>query len=186
MEIRPVTPVDLENLREIDGTVESLDYLHMEQTGEGLNIGWRVEQRPLRQKLIEANTLPDEVAFAVKQISTGADEGFAIMAEHEGLPVGLMIALPRYDTRTMELTDLRIDNEHRREGLATAMIYQAIQRAREMELRAVMAQTRTNNFPANQFLLKSAFDLSGVDTKRHSNHDVVKEAVTLIWYAALD
>jgi hypothetical protein len=66
------------------------------------------------------------------------------------------------------------------------MIYQAIQRAREMEFRAVMAQTRTNNFPANQFLLKSSFDLSGVDTKRHSNHDVVKEAATLIWYASLD
>jgi RimJ/RimL family protein N-acetyltransferase len=186
MEIRPVTPADLDNLREIDGTVESLDYLHMEQTGEGLSIGWRLEKRPLRQKLIEANAMPDEVAFSVKQIATGADEGLALLAEHEDLPVALMIALPRYDARTMEMIDLRIDYEHRREGLATAMIYQAIQRAREMEFRAVMAQTRTNNFPANQFLLKSSFDLSGVDTKRHSNHDVVKEAATLIWYASLD
>jgi hypothetical protein len=109
MEIRPVTPADLDNLREIDGTVESLDYLHMEQTGEGLSIGWRLEKRPLRQKLIEANAMPDEVAFSVKQIATGADEGLALLAEHEDLPVALMIALPRYDARTMEMIDLRID-----------------------------------------------------------------------------
>ena len=40
--------------------------------------------------------------------------------------------------------------------------------------------------PASQFLIKSAFDLAGIDTRRHSNHDMVKEAATLIWYAALD
>ena len=70
--------------------------------------------------------------------------------------------------------------------LATAMIYQAIGKARESELRAVLAHTRTNNFPASRFLIKSGFDLSGLDTRRHSNHDVVKEVATLIWYASLD
>ena len=29
-------------------------------------------------------------------------------------------------------------------------------------------------------------DLAGVDTRRWSNHDLVKETVTLLWYAALD
>ena len=58
--------------------------------------------------------------------------------------------------------------------------------AREMELRAVSAETLTNNVPAGQLLAKCGFELSGVDTRRHSNHDVVKEAATLFWYAALD
>ena len=186
MQIRPVVPADLDALREIDGTVESADYLHLEQSGEGMSIGWKLEKRALRQKLVESNPLSDETHFAVKQIATGADEGLALFAEHENLPVGLMIAQPRYDQRTLEVIDLRIDYDHRRQGLATAMIYQAINFARERELRAVMVQTRTNNFPASQFLLKSSFDLSGIDTKRHSNHDIVKEAATLIWYAALD
>src|SRR5256885_13510511 len=186
MQIRPVIPADLDGLREIDGTVESADYLHLEQSGEGMSIGWKLEKRPLREKLIESNPLSDETHFAAKQIATGADEGLALLAEHEELPVGLMIAQPRYDQRTLEVVDLRIDYEHRRQGLATAIIYQAINLARERELRAVMVQTRTNNFPASQFLVKSAFDLAGLDTRRHSNHDVVKEAATLIWYAALD
>jgi hypothetical protein len=53
-------------------------------------------------------------------------------------------------------------------------------------MRAVAADVRANNIPANQLFLKCAFDLSGIDTRRHSNHDVVKESATLIWYAALD
>jgi hypothetical protein len=67
-----------------------------------------------------------------------------------------------------------------------ALIYRAINRARDLELRAVFAEVPANNFPANQLLLKCSFELAGVDTRRHSNHDVVKESATLLWYAALD
>jgi len=186
MEIRPATSADLDALREIDGTVESTDYLHLDQTGEGFSTGWRLDRRKLREKLIESNPLTDETHFIVKQIATGADEGLALVAEHENAPVGLLLAQARYDTRTMELIDLRIDYDQRRQGLATAMVFQVVAAARDLELRAVMARTRTNNFPANQFLLKSAFDLAGIDTRRNSNHDVVKEVATLIWYASLD
>ncbi len=35
-------------------------------------------------------------------------------------------------------------------------------------------------------LAKSGFELAGVDDHRNSNHDLVKEAVTLFWYAPLD
>src|SRR5438094_683497 len=134
-------------------------------------IGWRSASFIVLSQN-DSKSLSDETHFAAKQIATGADEGLALLAEHEERPVGLMIAQPRYDQRTLEVVDLRIDYEHRRQGLATAMIYQAINLARERELRAVMVQTRTNNFPASQFLVKSAFDVCGIDTRRHSNHDM--------------
>jgi hypothetical protein len=35
-------------------------------------------------------------------------------------------------------------------------------------------------------LHKLAFEIAGVDTHRHSNHDMVKEAATIFWYAAMD
>ena len=186
MEIRPLRPQDLEALSEIDATVDSTEYLHLEQSGEGLSVAWKLEKRPLRQKQIQPNPIDEQNAFALKQIATGADEGFALLAEHEGAPVALLLARPDYPGNTLHLLDLRVDYDHRREGLATAMIYQAINHAREAQFRAVTADVRANNVPANQLLLKCAFDLSGIDTKRHSNHDVVKEAATLIWYAALD
>jgi ribosomal protein S18 acetylase RimI-like enzyme len=186
MQIRPATTADLDALPDIDGTVESSRYLHLEQAGEGLAASWRLEERPLRQKLIDPNRLGDEAAFLLKQIVTGADEGMVLVAEHDDAPVALLVAHLRPERKTLHLVDLRIDYEQRREGIATAMVYQVIAAAREMELRAVSAETRTNNIPGNQLLAKCGFELSGVDTRRESNHDVVKEAATLFWYATLD
>jgi ribosomal protein S18 acetylase RimI-like enzyme len=186
MQIRPAAAADLEQIADIDGTIESGDYLHVEAGGEGLAIAWRLEQRPLRSKLIESNAMNDEMSFALKQIVNGADEGIALVAEHESHPVALALARPRHDLGTMHLTDLRVDYDLRRQGVATVLVYQIIQQARDAELRAVSAQSRTNNLPAAKLLQKLAFQLTGIDTHRQSNHDLVKESATLFWYAALD
>jgi hypothetical protein len=50
----------------------------------------------------------------------------------------------------------------------------------------VAAETTTDNWPAAMLLTKCGFDLAGLDERRRTNHDLVKEAVTLFWYAALD
>jgi RimJ/RimL family protein N-acetyltransferase len=186
MEIRPATSRDLDFLADIDGTVESARYLHLEQTGEGLAAGWRLEERPLREKLIDANRLGEEAIFVAKQIVSGADEGMVLVAEHEDAIVALLVAQQQPERQTYHIHDIRTDYDLRREGIATAMIFQLIAAARELGLRAVSAETATNNLPAGQLLVKCGFDLAGVDTKRHSNHDVVKELATLIWYAGLD
>ena len=46
--------------------------------------------------------------------------------------------------------------------------------------------THPTTLPAARLLIKCGFELAGVDTQRHSNHDLVKEVASLIWYAALD
>ena len=186
MQIRPGTAKDLDLLPDIDGTVESTRYLHLEQAGEGLAASWRLDERPLRQKLIDPNRLEDETTFLLKQIVTGADEGLVLVAEHEDAAAAVLVAHVRPERQTLHLVDLRVDYEQRRQGIATAMLYQLIASARERELRAVSAETRTNNLVAGQLLAKCGFELSGVDTRRHSNHDVVKESATLFWYATLD
>ena len=140
----------------------------------------------VREKVIEPNPLDEDRHFALRQIASGADEGFAIVAEHAGQIVALAAAQPDFDHRTLRVLDLRVDHDFRRQGLGTVMMYQIIDDARRRELRAVSAETRTNNFPANQFFQKLAFELAGVDTQRHTNHDFVKESATLFWYAALD
>jgi ribosomal protein S18 acetylase RimI-like enzyme len=186
MELRAATPADVDGLMEIDATIESTQYLHLEQSGEGLAPAFRLEPRPLREKLIMSNPVEEEHYFLFRQIVTGADEGIALVMEHEQALVASILARVDHGQRVLRVLDLRVDYEHRRQGLGTAMIFNMVQQARELELRAVAAETRTNNFPANQFLLKSSFDIAGVDTRRHSNHDIVKEIATLFWYAALD
>ena len=186
MQIRPVSATDLQAIAEIDGTVESARYLHLERSGEGLAAAWRLEERPARQKLIEPNRLSDESSFLLKQIATGADEGLALLIEHDDAPVALLLARPDPPAGTMRLIDLRVDYDYRRQGMGTALVFSLIQHARERSLRAVAAETLTNNQPAGGLLAKCGFDLAGIDTRRWSNHDLVKEAVTLLWYAALD
>ena len=186
MEIRSVRPVDIDRLIDIDGTIESSDYLHVDRSGEGVLLAWRLEQRPLREKRMDRNQPTDESQFLLRQVAAGAEEGMALLAEHDRVNVALLVARQEPEFRTMRVIDLRVDFEHRREGLASAMVYQAITEAKSRGLRAVAAETRTDNFPAANFLLKCGFDLAGLDARRHSNHDLVKEAVTLFWYAALD
>jgi RimJ/RimL family protein N-acetyltransferase len=187
MQIRPLTPDDLRFLADIDATIESTQYLHLEKTGEAMTLGLRVELRPLREKQITPNPLDDELALAFRQIATGADEGIGLVAEHDGQIVAAAVAIVNPAHGTLQLLDMRVDCDFRRQGLGTALIYQIIAKGRETEgIRAVSAETRTNNFPANQFLLKSGFDLSGVDLRRHSNHDMVKESATLFWYAQIE
>jgi RimJ/RimL family protein N-acetyltransferase len=186
MQIRAGQLGDLERLIDLDGTIESGEYLHLERGGEGLAVRWRLEERQLREKLVDTNAVDDDRRFALKQVLGGVEEGTVLVAEHGDQLVGLAVARHDPEKQTLILVDLRVDYDFRREGLGTAMLYQLISGAREAGLRAVMATTLTNNIAAARFLAKAGFDLGGVDTHFATNHDLVKEAVTLFWYAALD
>jgi RimJ/RimL family protein N-acetyltransferase len=186
MQIRPATPADALLLGDIDGTIESTRYLHLGRSGDDLTPAWQIEERPLREKLISANPLDDDASFVLRQITAGSEEGLALVAEHENLIVASLIAQPRANTGTLRLIDVRVDYDQRRQGLGFTLLCQAIQHARQLQLRAVSARTLTHNVPAAHFLLKLGFQLTGLDTPRQSNHDLVKESVTLFWHAALD
>jgi GNAT superfamily N-acetyltransferase len=186
MQIRPATSEDLSAVRDIDGTVESPSYLHLERGGEGLAVSWKLEERKAREKLIEANAIDDDAYFSLKQIVGGVEEGLALAIELNDQPVALLVARKEAEAGTLRVIDLRVDYDYRRQGLGTALVYQAIGWAREAGLRAMAVHTLTNNLPAAALFQKCGFELSGVDTRKHSNHDLVKEAATLFWYVPLD
>jgi ribosomal protein S18 acetylase RimI-like enzyme len=150
-----------------------------------LNVHWKIEDRPLRERLIAQTPMDDERQFAYRQIVTGIDDGLCLVAEHDDQIVAAMLTRPNVVRDVLEVIDLRVDFDHRREGLATAMLYRAVQTGRELNLRAVSAESLANNDPANRLLAKLGFSISGLDALRNSNHDLVKEAVTLLWYMAL-
>jgi ribosomal protein S18 acetylase RimI-like enzyme len=184
--MRIAKAADLDAIREIDGVVQSTQYLHVEHSGEGMNLSVRIELRDRREKLIQANPLSDELTFAWRQMTSGADEGTALVMEHDGQVAAALIALPRPETGVLQLLDLRVDWDFRRQGLGQSLIYRLIMIAREQGHRAVMAEVPANNAPAAALLHKCGFELSGLDARRRSNHDLVKESATLFWYAALD
>ena len=44
MEIRPLAVADLDALAEIDATIESTRYLHLDRSGETVNITWKLDR----------------------------------------------------------------------------------------------------------------------------------------------
>ena len=181
-----MTAGDLEAIGDIDATAESSQYLHVERTGEGLDFSWKTQLRPLREKRTHRHALDVERQFAIKQIVSGAEEGVALVAEHEGRAVATAVAMPDKGAGVLRVIDLRVDFDFRRQGLASALLFRLIQEARQSELRAVMACSPADDFPALQLLGKLGFEPAGLDTHFYSNHDLVKESVVLFFYLALD
>jgi ribosomal protein S18 acetylase RimI-like enzyme len=182
MTIRPAVTNDLADLQEIDGTVESMQYGHIEQSVSEGHFSLKLDWRPTREKLILPAALDDETQFMLRQIVTGADEGVAVTAEHDNTVIALLLAQVDPSRGVMRVLDLRVDYDFRRQGIATVLLYQLIERAKEADLRAAYMTTRTNNAPAARLLEKLGWELSGIDTKHTDNHDLVKESATLIWY----
>jgi GNAT superfamily N-acetyltransferase len=186
MQIRPAIRTDLEMLHDIDGVIESSSYLHVDRSGEGTAVSLKIDRRPLREKVIQGNRLTDETFFTYRQVTEANDEGIALAAEHDGIIVAAAVAQVRPELKTLHLVDLRVDYDHRRQGLATAMLYQIIHDARERGSRAVYAETIASNTPATDLLLKCSFEFSGLDWRRQTNHDLIKESATMLWYVPLD
>ncbi|HZZ43148.1 MAG TPA: GNAT family N-acetyltransferase [Tepidisphaeraceae bacterium] len=192
MQLRPLTPSDLPGLDEIDATIDSGHYLHIDRQqpvaeAEALpSTIFSLQDRLLRERILLPNRLSDEMRFLAKQLATGADEGLGVVAEHEGQIIASLLARPDPAHSTYELVDLRVDSDFRRQGIGLALLYQLLATARDQEQRAVRAEVLAQNYPAIQLLRKTAFELAGLDTHRLSNHDLVKEQVTLLFYAALD
>ncbi len=186
MNLRELTKADLSAVEEIDGTINSARYLHLQQEGEGVQREWKLQLRSLREIWVVSNPMSDEQRFFLKAVAEGIEEGAALVVEHEQRLVGLLAARALPQRRLLEIEDLRVDWDFRRQGLAQAMMYQLMQVGRQSDNRALAAHTVMRNDPANQLLLKCGFTLAGLDTHHASNHDWVEESSTLFWYAALE
>lgn len=186
VQIRPLTTADVDLLRDIDATMEITRYLHVDQSGEGLRMGWRMDERPMREKRTESNALTEDTLFLARQIAGGIEDGLGLVTEYDDQLVALALAMPDVDRQVLRLMDVRVDFDFRRQGMGTALGYMVMQHARDKELRAVMAETLTDNVLAASFLLKAGFKPAGVDTLRQTNHDLVKERATVLWYATIE
>ncbi len=200
MGVRAMTARDLDALIEIDGTIESETYLHIISTaddgdGDSLKRAFTFEPRKLGEPAILANRLDqpagEETLFMYRQVVRGIEEGEASVIEVAGTLMASMVAVIRPESGLLELIDLRVDYDSRREGLATALLFSLVSAARQraehdQTTRAILAQVAAKNVPAMRLLAKAGFELAGVDTRRRTNHDLVKEAATLFWYQSID
>src|SRR5438445_8051577 len=139
MQIRPAHPSDLDHLIDLDATIESTSYLHVDRAGEGLATGWRLEERPLREKRVDPNHVTEEQSFALKQVLSGIEEGIGVAVDHDGVTTGLAVARLDHQRRTLDLLELRVDFEYRRRGWGRALLDQIISHAASTDVCAATA-----------------------------------------------
>ncbi len=89
-------------------------------------------------------------------------EGIALVAEVDGVPVGTVHSVTRGDEAWIE--GLRVDDEHRREGVGTTLVEEATGRL-EDGVSVVRCMAFDDNEPALSFLEDSGFER--VATVRH-------------------
>ncbi len=199
--IRPMTDADLDDLIEIDGTIDSERYLHVaapeSERDDALTFGWSLEPRDLSERRIEANRLDaktgpgSELMFDYRQVVRGVQEGVALIVEANGQPAGALLARHDPTRRLLLLDDVRVDYDLRREGFGSALLYHLIglgrQRAEDQaDARAILAAVPAYNEPAHALLAKIDFQPTGLDTARQTNHDLVKEATAILWAFSLE
>lgn len=183
--IRPLTQADIERLPEMELNFQAEAYLAVEKVVEGLNVTWRLVERPLDPPFISVDYNIDEQDRAEIAQRLKASDGLYLVAEHQGRLVALLDLEREAWRDTGMIWNIAVDRAYRRQGLGTRLIRRAIKWGRRRRLRALALETQTNNLPACRFYQKMGFQLCGLDDHFYSNHDIERKEVALFWYYEL-
>jgi ribosomal protein S18 acetylase RimI-like enzyme len=79
----------------------------------------------------------------------------------------------------LRVTELWIDDAHRRKGIGTALMDVAVRRAKEEKRRVIMLETQSRNEGAIGFYLAYGFTLIGFDVCCYGNDDLNRKEVRM-------
>lgn len=183
--IRPLTRDDIARLPEMELNFEAEAHLAVEKTVEGLNVTWRLVERPLDPPFVSVDYNMDEQDQAEITKRLEENDGLYLIAEHGWRLVALLDVEREAWRDTGMIWNIVVDRAYRRQGLGTRLMQRAIQWGRRKKLRALALETQTNNLPACRFYLKMGFQLCGLDDHFYSNDDIGLREVALFWYYEL-
>ncbi len=186
--IRPITLADVPRLAEIDAEFESDRFLDVEKTVDGMQVTWRLVERPLVPPFRSTDYSLDRQQRQEVGVRLREGDGFYQVAEDTDC--GRLVALLDIERErwrdTATIWNIMIDRAYRRRGLGQELIRRAIAWARGQGLRALVLETQTNNWPACCFYRAMGFRLCGLDDHFYSNDDIGVREVALFWWYELD
>ena len=180
--IRPLTSADVSRLGQIDANFESDRFLDLEKSIDGLNVTWRLIERPLDPPFVSTDysIQPGELAEIAGRIHAG---GIHLIVEDNARPVALVDVETQDWRSAANVWHILIDRAYRRQGFGTQLMQRVIDWARSARLRGIVCETQTNNLPACRFYQRLGFQMCGIDDHFYTNEDVaVKEVAVFWWY----
>lgn len=165
--IRAAVPADLETCAALDHSTNTEYVWQMEHADlDGrLSVGFRIARLPRRMRVLYPRG-----SNALKQ-SWDITACF-LVAEIGHTVVGYVNMRDQKAYETGWIADLAVEKAHRRKGIATRLLSSARAWAREQDLRRLIVETSTKNFPAIAFLQNSGLAFCGYNDLYYPNHDI--------------
>ncbi|HIP95938.1 MAG TPA: GNAT family N-acetyltransferase [Anaerolineae bacterium] len=189
MRIRTLGPADVERLVQINSTFTSDSVLAVEKTGQGLEVGWRLTERPLAVSFEKGRAYDlsaEDLARSRGLQKAGPQEALQLVAEDRGRLVGLL-EVERWNWNNSGwVWNLVVDRDYRRRGLGRKFVRRAIEWGRKLGLRALILETQNNNVHACRFYQAMGFRLCGINDHYYTNDDLAKGEVALFWVYELE
>lgn len=180
--IQPLTEADIPRLVTIQPGFVSETQLVVEKTGSGLEVGWRLVERPLPQPYDKGRGYDfdaHEQANILARLRQG--NSLQLTAAWQNRLVGLLEVTPQEWNNTAFIWNLMLDQAVRGRGLGRILFGHAVDWAQSLGYRALMLETQTNNVPACKFYARMGCTLSGIQDAFYTNDDIRRGEVAIFW-----
>lgn len=183
--IRPMRPADLPALLNINATFISNSILEVEKTGEGMEVGWRLVERPLERpfnRRDDYNLRPQDLKDVEARLKR--DDTLMLVAEDadaDGRVVAMLDMETQHWNNTAWLWTIHVDVDYRGQGIGRALLERAADWCAARGLRAIVLETQTNNINACRFYAHIGCFLTGINDTYYSNRDLEAREVALFW-----
>jgi len=168
MQVLPAELADLNHCCQMNGAYTT-DYVWQMQTR---NTGHRTDIRFDKVRLprtmqVDYPRPPDELLE-----HWGKDGCFLIARNLQDEVVGFIDAQPHPWQKLLWISNLIIEKQYRRQGIATLLLQSAKKWALQHKLHKIMLELQTKNYPAIAFAQKFGFQFCGFNERYYTNGDI--------------
>jgi ribosomal protein S18 acetylase RimI-like enzyme len=167
MEIRLATLADLNACLALDDSFETEYVWQMEERREArqIAVNLRLTRLPRPMKVRNAVSRDDLVADYQR------GENLWVYDEDGGI-VGFISAVAEEWNQSASIHNLAVAPAYRRKGIGSLLMRTVLDWARQKQLRVVLLDTSTKNYPAICFYQKHGFTFCGFNDQLYPNRDI--------------
>jgi GNAT superfamily N-acetyltransferase len=182
--LRPLTPADIPQLRQINPRFMAHTVLKVDRMGPLPFAGWALREVPLEVPF-DKGAAYDFDSIEQQNIRERLEAGGNLIEVLEdptqGRLLGIVDVAREHWRNTGWIWNLMLDESLRGQGWGRQLFERALAWARREKLRALMLETQSNNTPACHFYARLGFQLVGVNTLFYTNQDIALDEVALFW-----
>lgn len=171
LEIRPLTHLDLERLRELmSGYVTTQRYAVQKQETDAVTtftLTLQTLPQPYSKNYWDSLSEDDLHRYAALLA-----EGFSLGAYMQDEWVGVALAEAQPWNRVLNVWELHVHPRHRSAGIGRQLVDELAVCARAAGLRALAVETQNTNVAAVRFYRSVGFTIEGIDLSYYTNTDM--------------